>query len=124
MPEVCRAIVAEYKDEVFKTPTNPAEWNNVADEFEERWNLPHCCGALDGKHVRMKQPLGSGTLFYNYKGFFSIVLLAVVDAKYKFLWADVGANGSSSDCGVYNRSALGFLIPILFPTTMKPSRIS
>ena len=106
VPEVCRAIVEEYKNEVFQTPTTPAEWKRVADEFRDRWNCPHCCGAIDGKHVCLKQPKGSGSLFFNYKGFFSIVLLAVVDASYKFLWADVGANGSSSDCGVYNRSEL------------------
>ena len=39
-------------------------------------------------------------------GFFSIVLLGLVDAYYKFLWAHVGANGSSSECGVFHRSSL------------------
>ena len=48
----------------------------------------------------------SGSLFYNYKGFFSIVLLAIVDGDYKFVWAHVGANGSSSDCDIYNNSDL------------------
>ena len=76
VPEVCRAIVDEYRDEVFQTPTTPEDWKRCAEKFEERWNLPHCCGALDGKHVRIKQPQGSGTLYYNYKGFFSIVMLA------------------------------------------------
>lgn len=34
------------------------------------------------------------------------MLLALVDADYKFLWANVGAPGSYSDCGVFNRSSL------------------
>lgn len=106
IPEVCEAIVEEYGGEVFHTPANPQEWRQVADQFSQRWNLPHCCGAIDGKHIAIRQPRGSGTLYHNYKGFFSIVLLALVDGDYKFLWADVGANGSSSDCGVFNRSAL------------------
>lgn len=23
----------------------------VAEDFEEMWNIPHCLGAMDGKHV-------------------------------------------------------------------------
>lgn len=75
----------------------------VAKGFSNRWNFHHCLGAIDGKHVAIKSPPESGSVYYNYKGFFSIILLAVVDADYKFLWTSIGANGSASDCGVYNR---------------------
>ena len=42
----------------------------------------------------------------NYKGYFCLVLLALVDADYKFLWVNVGASGSSSDAQIFNRSKL------------------
>lgn len=106
VPRVCDAIVAEYKDEVFTTPSTPATWQPIADRFGQRWNFPHCCGALDGKHIAITKPRKSGSVYFNYKGFFSIVILALVDADYKFLWVNVGSNGSSSDCGIYNRSNL------------------
>lgn len=106
VPQVCRAILEEYRDEVFRTPRAPDEWRTVAQRFQDRWNFPHCCGAIDGKHIAIKKPSQTGTLYYNYKGFFSMVLLGVVDADYKFIWADVGANGSSSDAGVFNQSVL------------------
>jgi hypothetical protein len=106
VPEVCEAIVAEYRDEVFNTPNDPATWRPVAERFGNRWNCHHCCGALDGKHIAIKKPTGTGTTYYNYKGFFSIVLMALVDADYRFLWVDIGANGSASDCGVFNRSQM------------------
>lgn len=104
--EVCGAIVEEYSDEVVKTPSNPDEWRQLSDRFESRWNFPHTVGAIDGKRVAIRAPKDSGSLYYNYKGFFSIILPGVVDADYKFIWADIGSNGSVSDCTVFNRSNL------------------
>ena len=37
---------------------------------------------------------------------FSLVLLAVVDAEYRFLWIDCGSSGSCSDAQIFNRTAL------------------
>ena len=51
IPKVCQAIIDEYEDEVIKCPTTPEEWRAISDKFAKRWNFPHTCGALDGKHV-------------------------------------------------------------------------
>ena len=48
----------------------------------------------------------SGSVFYNYKHYFSILLLALVDADYKFLYVVVRANGSCSDCQIFNQCEL------------------
>ncbi len=106
LPEVCAAIVAEYSDEVFSIPTSPEEWQPIADLFRDRWNFPHAVGALDGKHIAIRCPKKSGSLYYNYKGFYSIVLMALVDADYRFIWVDVGAQGSASDAQIFNNSEL------------------
>ena len=55
----------------------------VAKEFDEKWQYPRGLGAIDGKHVQIQAPGNSGSLFRNYKGTFSLVLLAVSDADYK-----------------------------------------
>ena len=65
-----------------------------------RWNFARAIGALDGKHIRIRKP-GKGTTYYNYKKFCSIILMAMVDADYKFMFIDVGAEGSCSDGGVF-----------------------
>ena len=49
-------------------------------------------------------PFNSGSLFYNYKSYFSVVLLAVASADYRFVMVDVGAYGSNNDSGVLNHT--------------------
>jgi len=87
-------------------PQTEDEWMQIAGKFSEKCNFPHCIGALDGKRIAILPPPNSGSQYYNYKHFFSIVLLALVDANYRFLYVDIGCYGRMSDGGVYNNSSL------------------
>lgn len=106
VPIVCEAIIREYAEEMIVCPTSPPQWKEVAQGFEQKLQVPHAIGAMDGKHVACICPNNSGSLYHNYKGFFSIVLLALVDSDYKFLWLDVGSPGSMSDAQIFNDSEL------------------
>lgn len=83
------------------------KFSEIAKQYFKRWDYPNCVGAIDGKHVRIVCPANSGSSFFNYKDYFSIVLLALVDADYKFTAIDVGAYGREGDSGVFHRSEFG-----------------
>ncbi|XP_063366030.1 uncharacterized protein LOC134676522 isoform X1 [Cydia fagiglandana] len=103
--EVSEAIVKVLKN-CIKMPTTPEEWQGLVQQYDTLWNFPHCLGSMDGKHVIIQSPMNSGSDFYNYKNFFSVVLFAVVDAKYNFVYVNAGCQGRISDGGVFNNSEL------------------
>lgn len=103
---VCAAIWNILGPLVLPEPTEQA-WKTIGHDFNVQWNFPNCIGAIDGKHVVTDKPPNSGSLFFNYKKSFSIILLAVVDANYKFISIDVGAYGRNSDGGVFANSTFG-----------------
>lgn len=60
----------------------------------------NCGGAIDGKHIRIQPPPNTGALYYNYKNFYSVVLMAIVNSNYEFIYVDVGKQGRISDGGI------------------------
>ncbi|XP_039654148.1 uncharacterized protein LOC120557668 [Perca fluviatilis] len=104
--EVCQAIWDCLVDEFMPVPTKE-DWSAIADDFFHKWNFPNCLGSIDGKHVVIQAPSNSGSLYFNYKHTFSIVLLAIVDADYLFRVVDVGSYGRNSDGGTLNNSPFG-----------------
>ncbi|CAH2000985.1 unnamed protein product [Acanthoscelides obtectus] len=97
IPDTCEAIYKVLRKDYFKFPQTEDERKNIAKHFENRWNFPHCLGAIDGKHIDIIPPSGSGSYFYNYKGRHSMVLLVTVDARYQIIMCSFGVNGMISD---------------------------
>jgi len=78
----------------------------VAEDFQAKWNYASCIGAIDVKHVAIKQPSDCGSQFFNYKHFFSVLLVALVDANYTFLYVNVGSAGRDGDVWVFSTTSL------------------
>ena len=70
------------------------------------WQFPHCIGAIGGKCLALFNPVNSGSIYFNYKGLFSIVSLALVDRDYKFTYVDIGCQGRISDGEVFKNCEL------------------
>ena len=119
-----RAIWYALNKKVFiKAPTSKKEWLDIATEFDNKWNFPHCLGAIDGKHIIIQAPPRSGSTFFNYKKSFGIVLFIVCNTNYEFTLVDTGKTGRQSDGGICNNSKLGMtidrnLLNIPEPTTI------
>ncbi|KAM4049006.1 uncharacterized protein ACNLHF_001716 [Anomaloglossus baeobatrachus] len=106
IPDTCQAIIDNLGD-FMAFPQNESEWLQIASQFQLQWQFPNCGGAIDGKHIRITQPHHSGSFYHNYKGFFSIILMAVANADYDFVMVDVGLNGRISDCGALEHTEFG-----------------
>ncbi|XP_021927033.1 putative nuclease HARBI1 [Zootermopsis nevadensis] len=103
--QVCKAIWKTLQKEHMPEPT-VAHLEKVAEGFWNTWQFPNCVGCIDGKHIRIKRPSNSGSMYYCYKNYYSIGLLAVTDANYKFITVDVGSFGKDSDAGVFDNCPL------------------
>ena len=104
-PAVC-LLIDQVEHQQVTCTTLPEDWLEIASVFRQRWKIPHALGALDGKYIPIRCPQWGGSLYHNYKGFHSIILLALVDGDYKFLWVDIGTAGSSSDARFFKHSNL------------------
>ena len=87
--DVCMAIWDVLAPIYMPVPSKD-KWKSIADEFYERWSFTNCIGAIDGKHIMVQCLFNSGSLFYNCRSYFSIVLLSVTSADYRFVMVDIG----------------------------------
>ena len=109
--DVCRAIIEEmWESEVQKLfPTSEEEFKDAMANMDAEWQFPYAFAAIDGSHIPIKCPNGGAEAqkqYHNFKNFYSIVLLGIVDASYRFIWASAGAPGNSHDSTIFQTSDL------------------
>ena len=104
--DICDAIWDSLAPTYLPEPKKE-DWKNITAGFYQRWNFPNCMGALDRKHVVVQSPVKSGSLYFNYEGTFSLNLMALVDANYKFTNIDIGDYRSNADGSVFKNCEFG-----------------
>lgn len=98
--EVCQAIWKKLLMTHMAPPTTE-DFINIAKTFWEKWQFPNCVGCLDLKHVRIRCPPKSGSMYYCHHSFYSIGLLTLTDANGKFIMVNIGSYGKENDAGVF-----------------------
>ena len=106
IPETCQALIEVYSEELIILPETEYSWKQVANRFSVRWNFHNTLGCVDGKHIRIKKPAKSKIAYRNYKGYDSIIFLAICDADLRFMYIEIGAPGRRGDAGLFRDSAL------------------
>ena len=109
--DVCEAIINNlWNDSVVNYfPKNKQAFREKMLDMEQMWQFPCCWSAVDGCHIPIKCPPGgleSSKEYHNFKNFYSIVLMGVVDAKYRFIWASCGYPGNSHDSIIMQSTTL------------------
>nr|XP_047144517.1 uncharacterized protein LOC105849992 [Hydra vulgaris]XP_047144518.1 uncharacterized protein LOC105849992 [Hydra vulgaris] len=89
-----------------KFPLSVENLNKHSRDFEAILGFPQCVGAVDGCHIPISAPKDQATSYYNYKGWYSIVLFAVVDSRYRFIYTSVGSPGRNNDSYILQNSSL------------------
>lgn len=108
--EVDRAIVEEmFQQHVLGL--FPRSGQEVRDM--QTFDFPYAFAALDGCHIPIKCPhdVAGRRDYYNYKNFYSIVLMALVDAKGRFIWAQAGMPGNVHDSTILQSTNIWHQLP-------------
>ena len=101
----CKAIVDVLIKEYIRFPVGQ-DLKDVVSGFENKWGFPQCAGAIDGSHIPISAPELNHTDYFNRKGWYSMLVQAVVDHEYLLRDICVGWPGSVHDARVFVNSLL------------------
>jgi len=90
-------------------PSDEACFKEKMLDTEQLWQFPCAWASIDGCHLPLKCPAGGLEAckeYYSFKNFHSIILIGMVDAKYRFTWASCGCPGNFHDCNIFKSTKL------------------
>lgn len=94
-------------------PKSTEDIDACKNDFFAKFEMPGIMAAIDGTQIAIANPSSSqnGYLFYNRKHHYSLNVLAVCDAKQRFLYANANYPGSVHDSAIWLMSDLKRRIP-------------
>ena len=107
--EVCKVIVSNLWSEFVNFPETVDQMLTAISQMEDKWQFPSAFGRVDSCHIPMKWPSGGNEAskeYYTFKNFYSIAMMGIVGADYKFLWTSVGLPDSLNGACTFQASCL------------------
>jgi hypothetical protein len=101
----CMAVWEAMSNKFIPTP-DEGKLRSIAQGFNKHANFPNCVATVDGKFIHIEKPGRSGSLYFNYKQYCSVVFLAVADSNFQFVYADAGSYGKDSDASIFRNCSL------------------
>ncbi|KAL7743471.1 hypothetical protein ACLKA6_018609 [Drosophila palustris] len=111
--DVCRILGPEFLPKALITP---AKVHKCTQGFLNLFGFPQCFGAIDGRHFAIKPCAADAANYRNQKGWCSIIVLALVDHRSRFMYLNVGSPGRFNVSEAFEKSSLKKLMqrnPIL-----------
>ena len=95
-------MVVSLYDRYVRLSTTGKEWQNEIRGFLENYEFP-CVGAWDGFHVYINSQLKN---HFSFKERYSMTNLGLIGYNKRFLYAAVGAPGSTHDARLLKDSSI------------------
>lgn len=100
------AVFNEIVPQTIQFPETNDHLKKMAEDFETMWGFPMVIGAIDGTHIPFNPPTNLTSDFHNYKGWSSVMAIAICDATGKATWIASGFPGRMSDSGAFKGTDL------------------
>uniref|UniRef100_A0A8C8RH98 Putative nuclease HARBI1 n=1 Tax=Pelusios castaneus TaxID=367368 RepID=A0A8C8RH98_9SAUR len=101
LSQVCRAI----NRLLLRRTVTLGNVRDIIEGFKEL-GFPNCGGAIDGTHIPILAPDHLASEYINRKGYFSMVLQALVDHRGRFTDINAGWSGKVHDARIFRNSGL------------------
>ena len=103
--ETSHAISTHLLPQYVKIPDGD-KLKDIVEGFETCWGFPQAAGAIDGSHIPIIRPDESASDYYNRKGYYSVIMQAMVDFRGLFMDVYIGWPGKVHDARVFVNSSL------------------
>ena len=103
--ETCDAIAAHLLPQYVFIPQGD-KLREIVEGFETYWGFPQAVGAIDGSHIPIIRPDESASDYYNRKGYYSVIMQAMVDFRGLFMDVYIGRPRKVHDARVFANSSI------------------
>lgn len=104
LSDTCDAITSHLMKRYVHIP-NFEVLQKIVFKFEQHWGFPQAIAAIDGSHIPIIKPLQCPSDYYNRKGYYSILIQALVDSHGLFMDVNIGWLGKVHDARVFANSS-------------------
>ena len=109
--EVFQLIVENFWQEYVAKfwPDTEEKVQELMEMMDSEWHFTSAYGAIDGSHIPIHCSPGGAEAakeYHTFKNFYSVVLMAIVDAKYRSIWGSCGYPGNSHDSLIFKSTDL------------------
>lgn len=92
---------------MFQVPQSEAEWKQIAQNFEHKWQFNKCLGIVGGKNVMISlgapaEAMPPGDASAN--SYSNAILMAIVNDNFQFIYVNVSDKSRSNDSGIWQAS--------------------